>query len=127
MAWLMDVQIKPWLSKKRQRFVEDVIRLYEVEQAGGQLVRPIEDISEIVTGVVGLGQACVRVADLVFTKRSVMVTAFAEQIEEALVRRSPCVSPVDDAECVLILQMEVMTCAFGEVRRQPRSVRSHHG
>lgn len=34
-AWLLDVGVRPWLSKKRQAFVEDVLRLYGVQQAGG--------------------------------------------------------------------------------------------
>ena len=84
MSWLLDVQVKPWLSRKRQGFLEDAIRLYGVEQRGGELVRPLASLDELVPGVVQLGQACVRVSDLMFTKRSVMVTAFAEQVEEVL-------------------------------------------
>lgn len=30
-AWLLDVQVKPWLSKKRQQFVEDALRIYGVQ------------------------------------------------------------------------------------------------
>lgn len=84
MAWLLDVQVKPWLSKKRQAFLEDAIRLYRVEQRGGELMKPLESIDELPAGVVALGQACVRVSDLMFTKRSSMTTAFAEQVEEVL-------------------------------------------
>ena len=32
MSWLLDVQIKPWLSRKRQGYLSDVLRLYGVEQ-----------------------------------------------------------------------------------------------
>ena len=45
-SWLLDVQVKPWLSRKRQ--------------------------------------AAVRVSDLLFTRRSAMVTSFAEQVEDLL-------------------------------------------
>ena len=40
MAWLLDVQVKPWLSRKRQGFLEDALRLYGVEQRGGRGVVP---------------------------------------------------------------------------------------
>lgn len=84
MSWLLDVQLKPWLSRKRQGYLEDALRLYKVEQRGGELTRLLADTSELVPGIVSLGQACVRVADLMFTKRSAMVTAFTEQVEEVL-------------------------------------------
>lgn len=84
MSWLLDVQVKPWLSRKRQAFVEDVLRLYSVEQRGGELLRPLPDLEGLVPGIVSLGQAAVRVSDLLFTRRSAMVTSFAEQVEDLL-------------------------------------------
>jgi len=60
------------------------MKLYRVEQHGGELVRAIAGLDELVPGIVSLGQACVRTADLMFTKRSAMVTAFSEQVEEVL-------------------------------------------
>ncbi|MGJ8495971.1 DUF1828 domain-containing protein, partial [Glaesserella parasuis] len=62
MSWLLDVQVKPWLSKKRQRFVEDALRVHGVHQAGGALELPLASLDGLVEGVVKLGQACVRVA-----------------------------------------------------------------
>lgn len=84
MSWLLDVQIKPWLSPKRKGFIDDVLRLYQIEQDGGQLVRRLAQPGELVPSIVALGQACVRVADLMFTKRSAIVAAFTEQVEEVL-------------------------------------------
>lgn len=85
MAWLLDVQVKPWLSRKRQAFIDDALRLYGVQQRGGQLVRPLDEkLDGLIPALVLLGQACVRVADLMFTKRSAMVAAFTEQVEEVL-------------------------------------------
>lgn len=84
MSWLLDVQVKPWLSRKRQGYLEDALRLYKVEQRGGELTRPLSQDSDLLPGIVSLGQACVRVSDLMFTKRSAMVTAFTEQVEEVL-------------------------------------------
>jgi hypothetical protein len=85
MAWLLDVQVKPWLSRKRQAFVHDALRIYGVQQRGGQLVRPLTGgLEGLLSAIVLLGQACVRVADLMFTKRSAMVASFTEQVEEVL-------------------------------------------
>lgn len=84
MSWLFELQIKPWLSPRRKGFIEDVLRLYQVDQEGGQLMRRLASLDELVPTIVSLGQTCVRVADLMFTKRSAIVAAFTEQVEEVL-------------------------------------------
>jgi len=84
MSWLLDVQVKPWLSKKRQRFVEDALRIYKVEQVGGALELPLASVDELMGGIVKLGQACVRVADLTYTRRSALQTGISEDLEEFL-------------------------------------------
>jgi len=68
-SWLLDVQVRPWLSKKRQRFVKDALRIHEVRQKGGALERSLPTLDVLVDGVMKLGQACVRVADLTYTRR----------------------------------------------------------
>ena len=82
--WLLGVQVKPWLSKKRQAYLEDAIRIYDVSQQGGKLELNIPSLDEIANGLVRLGQACVRVSDLAFTRRSSLVSAFSEDVEEVL-------------------------------------------
>lgn len=83
-SWLLDVQVKPWLSKKRQRFVEDALRIYGVKQVGGALELPLESAQGVVEGIVKLGQACVRIADLTYTRRSSLQSSVTEDIEEVL-------------------------------------------
>ncbi|MBI2569280.1 MAG: DUF1828 domain-containing protein [Candidatus Schekmanbacteria bacterium] len=83
-AWLADVQVRPWLSKKRQAFLNDVLRLYGVAQAGGALELTIPSWNELVPGIMRLGQACVRVADLVFTRRTSLQAPVTEEVEEVL-------------------------------------------
>jgi hypothetical protein len=83
-SWLLDVQVKPWLSKKRQRFVEDALRIYDVRQAGGALERPLVSADALIDGVVKLAQACVRVADLAYTRRSSLQSSVTEDLEEIL-------------------------------------------
>lgn len=83
-SWLLDVQVKPWLSKTRQRFLEDALRLYDVQQAGGALEYQLESLDGLVDGIVRLGQACVRVADLTYTRRNALQTGVGEELEEFL-------------------------------------------
>lgn len=83
-SWLLDLQVRPWLSKKRQRFVDDALRIYGIRQSGGALEWPMQSLDHVVDGVVRLGQACVRVADLTYTRRSSLQTAVGEDLEELL-------------------------------------------
>lgn len=84
MQWLLDVQVRPWLSKKRQEFVRDALRLYDVTQHGGALELTLKSLDELVDGIVRLGQACVRVSDLIYTRRSSLQSPVTEEVEEVL-------------------------------------------
>lgn len=69
--WLSDLLIKPWQSKKRTTFIEDALHALDVRQSNGALETDFETTQEsLVDAAVRLGQACVRVADLTFTRRS---------------------------------------------------------
>lgn len=83
-SWLMDVQVKPWLSKKRQAFLEDAILLYGVTKEGGALQKNLDSMDSLEEGILALGQSCIRVADLAYTKRSVLQSVFADEVEEAI-------------------------------------------
>jgi hypothetical protein len=84
LAWLLTVQVRPWLSKKRQAFLEDTIRIYDVRQNGGALECALPNLQALPGAIIRLGQACMRVADLTFTRRTALQTAFSEEVEEVL-------------------------------------------
>jgi hypothetical protein len=83
-AWLLDLQVRPWLSKKRQGLLEDALHTYDVQQSGGELTLMVSGAQELPEGVIRLSQACLRVADLSFTRRSSLQSTFAEEIEQML-------------------------------------------
>lgn len=85
MTWLADVQIRPWQSKKRQRFLEDTLYTLGVQQNGGALETSFDaNHDSLEDAVIRLGQACVRVADLSFTRRSNLQVNATEEVEELL-------------------------------------------
>lgn len=83
-AWLSTAQINPWLSKKRTEFVNAVLRQHDVRHVGGAFERTLGSLDDLPDAVIGLGQACLRASDLLFTRRLVLQTTFAEEIEETL-------------------------------------------
>jgi|SRR5882672_2909621 len=86
-AWLADVQVQPWKSKKRQGFLEEVLAVLDVCQSGGALEASFAKNREsLESAVIRLGQACVRVADLYYTRRaSFQYSTLNEDVEELLV------------------------------------------
>lgn len=70
MAFLLNHDVKPWSSKKRRIQLEDAVSLYGVELAGGALEKRITNTQESLSeAIILLGQACLRMSDLLFTKR----------------------------------------------------------
>ncbi len=74
LTWLLDLQVKPRHSKRRQALLEqalleDAIQLHGVTQDDdGALRLHIAEPKDLTPGILSLGQACVRVADLFCTK-----------------------------------------------------------
>lgn len=84
-SWLADLQVKPWQSKKRQRLLDDAIYVLGVKQNGGALETTFEpNHQDLEDAVIRLGQACVRVADLSFTRRSSLQVTATDEVEELL-------------------------------------------
>jgi Domain of unknown function DUF1828 len=84
-SWLADVQVRPWQSKKRQRFLDDAIYVLDVRQNGGALETEFAPThQDLEDAVIRLGQACVRVADLSFTRRSSLVVTATDEVEELI-------------------------------------------
>jgi hypothetical protein len=84
-AWLLDVGVRPWQSKKRQAFLDDALEVLGVGQRGGELTVEVKPGDELGPAVLRLGQACMRVADLTFTRRASLVNPFTDDVEEMLV------------------------------------------
>jgi len=83
-AWLLNVQVKPWLSRKRQAFLTDALKTYGVSQEGGELTIKLNDVGQLGDGILKLAQACLRVADLCYTRRASLQTSFVEEVEEVV-------------------------------------------
>ena len=81
---LFHAQVKPWMSERRRSFVKDVLDLYGVEQDGGELVCTVNNVADLGDEIIRLGQACLRVSDLIFTKRMAITSSMVEQVESVL-------------------------------------------
>lgn len=83
-SFLTDMQIKPWGTKKRKQIVSDICDSLGVKLNGGdlQIEIPKDGIKDISSYIVRLAQACIRVADLIFTSRLKSLNSFNESVEE---------------------------------------------
>lgn len=81
-AWLLTLDLKPFNSQKRKAIVDDILRMYGVRIANNALELPIRRLEDLASSIVLLAQACLRVSDLMFTRRSTTQTSFSERVEE---------------------------------------------
>jgi hypothetical protein len=84
-AFLLNHEVRPWTSSKRRIQLQEAVSLYDVQLNGGALDRRIQNTGDdLRTGIVLLGQACVRMSDLLFTRRLQLQNAFNDDVEEFL-------------------------------------------
>ncbi len=83
-AYLLDLNIKPWTTKRRKQIVSDICKGLEVEQDGGEFKVAIaeDQMADLPQAIVRLSQACIRCSDLVLTQRFRMPAVFKEELEE---------------------------------------------
>lgn len=83
-AYLLDMHVKPWSSKRREQAVADICESLEIQKKGAQLYTliPADDPAAFTNAIVRLSQACIRVAELALTQKFRMVSAFREDLEE---------------------------------------------
>jgi len=83
-AYLLDLNIKPWATKKRKQIIADVCESLGVDQDGGEfsVVISQENIFDLSHSIVRLAQACIRFSDLVLTQRFRAAAVFRDELEE---------------------------------------------
>ncbi len=82
-GWLSNMGIWPKKNKRRAQILSDIMTTYRISNIGAALmcrVRP----DDLLGGLIRLGQACVRVADLTYTQRFVARSRFEDQFEEVI-------------------------------------------
>lgn len=81
--WLDQLDIRPLKSARRKRLTEDVLSTYGVTHTKGSLSCEV-NADDLLPGIIRLGQACIRVADLTFTQRIAAQGSFAEEVESLI-------------------------------------------
>jgi hypothetical protein len=77
--WLDQLDIQPMKTARRRALTEDVLKTYDVTHDGGALSCRVNAYN-LLAGIIRLGQACIRVADLIWTKRVATQASFTEQV-----------------------------------------------
>jgi Domain of unknown function DUF1828 len=83
LSWLAQLGISPLKNQRRRKLMTDILNVYDVTEEGGALKCRVTP-SELSEGLIRLGQACIRVADLSFTARFLPRPKFADEVEDVL-------------------------------------------
>ena len=81
--WLDQLDIRPLKSARRKQLTEDVLETYGGTHARGSLSCTV-DKTNLLPGIIRLGQACIRIADLTFTQRIAAQGSFTEEVENLI-------------------------------------------
>ncbi|MFD2234242.1 DUF1828 domain-containing protein [Phaeospirillum tilakii] len=81
--WLDQLDIRPLKSARRKRQTMDVLEIYDITHAKGALSCEVVP-DDLVSGIIRLGQACIRIADLAFTQRITAQGSFVEEVESVI-------------------------------------------
>ena len=83
-AYLLDLHVKPWTTKKRKQMVADICQSRGVTQDGGQFFMRVQaaKLADLPMEMVRLAQACIRVSDIAFTQRLRSPVEFQEDFVE---------------------------------------------
>lgn len=81
--WLDQMDIRPLRSSRRRRLTSDILETYSIAQSKGVLSCDIA-VQDLAAGLIRLGQACIRIADLIFTHRVAAQGSFQEEVESLI-------------------------------------------
>jgi hypothetical protein len=84
MRWLRMQTVSPSRSPKQRQLAQDVALTHGVEIFKGMLTTRVDNMDELPSAVVRLGQAAVRIADLWFTFRSRAVESVTDEVQDLL-------------------------------------------
>jgi len=84
LGWLRNQSLSGRRSPRQQKLDQDVCLTQGVEFFKGQLVLRCEDLTRLSDGIVRLGQAMVRVADVWFTTRTRSVESITDEVSDLL-------------------------------------------
>lgn len=82
--WLMNLGIKAWQGPSKRELVKQAVDPYDVTIKGAELRIEGLSLGALHDGILRLGQACLRVADISYTKRFRPATDFQAQVEDML-------------------------------------------
>lgn len=85
-AYLLDLQIKPWATQKRKQIVDEVCKAMGVHREEGEFFVTLTHnqlfTNDLPDSIARLSQVCIRVADLAYTQRLRTPTSFRDDVEE---------------------------------------------
>lgn len=81
-SWLNDIGIDINSNRNRKRMAEHACELLNLEYDGWQIKSPVISLDRVPDTLYRVAQACVRLSDLMFTKRRQLASPFKDDVEE---------------------------------------------
>jgi hypothetical protein len=83
-SWLQNLEIRPNKSATNRMHFDRILDLYGCRLNGSAIEQDVPDLDQLPAAIVQLGQACLRTADLIYSKRFRAQNNFNQDVETVI-------------------------------------------
>ncbi len=83
-SWLQNLEIKPNKSAMQKLYFNRIMELYHCTLKGAAIEYEVDTLDDLPGGIARLGQACLRTADLIYSKRLRVQNSFNQDVEDVI-------------------------------------------
>jgi hypothetical protein len=83
-SWLQNLEIKPNKSATQKLYFNRIMELYHCALRGAAIELEVDTLDDLPSGIARLGQACLRTADLIYSKRLRVQNSFNQDVEDVI-------------------------------------------
>ncbi len=88
-AWLQTLDMRLNKSPTQKLFFNKIMEIYGCRLNGSSIELELNDLTDLPMGIMKLGQACLRTADTIYTKRFRLQNGFNQDVEEFILEVAP--------------------------------------
>jgi hypothetical protein len=83
-SWLQNLEMRPNKSPVQKLHFNRIMEVYGCQLKGAAIELELASLTDLPVGIIRLGQACLRTADMIYTKRLRLQNSFNQDVEEII-------------------------------------------
>lgn len=83
-SWLQNLEMRPNKTPAQKLHFNKIMEVYGCQLSGAAIELQLANLTDLPLGIIRLGQACLRTADMIYTKRLRLQNSFNQDVEELI-------------------------------------------